>query len=139
MQSNMTGNNGTLRSQQQQQQQPQQAGPMSNLAAAIANAKLKKTPGSERDGGSETRVSGGQPMGGMASMMDEMAKTLARRRAQAEGGDVNKSVNGCSPSKDTTDTISTRYEKVPLLLSERNFIFSFVQIIRNVSILFDAN
>lgn len=96
---------------------------MSNLAAAIANAKLKKTPGSDRESvsSSESRGSGGQPAGGMASMMDEMAKTLARRRAQAEGGDgsndrknwdsSNKSMNGCSPVKDTSDTITIRYEK----------------------------
>jgi len=43
----------------------------------------------------------------MASMMDEMAKTLARRRAQAEGGDKGSTkstvLNGSSPSKDTAD------------------------------------
>ena len=88
---------------------------MSNLAAAIASAKLKKTGASE----SEVRGSGGHGGGGgMASMMDEMAKTLARRRAQAEGGDSNerknwdsgsnKPLNGCSPSKDSSDTITIR-------------------------------
>lgn len=60
-----------------------------NLAAALANAKLKKTPGKDndkdQDSGSASKARGGiGGGGGMASMMDEMAKTLARRRAQAE-------------------------------------------------------
>lgn len=89
--------------------------PANSLAAAIAGAKLKKTPGrDDKTGdtgstGSETgSIGNNRPIaGGMASMMDEMAKTLARRRAQAEGGQDNKwdsKVNGSSPSKDNTDT-----------------------------------
>lgn len=97
---------------------------MSNLASAIANAKLKKTgKDSDRDstgsgGGGST--GGSAPAGGMASMMDEMAKTLARRRAQAEGGgeskvDGNKSItNGCSPNKEES---SSRYVIESLFVS----------------------
>lgn len=94
--------------------------PMSNLAAALANAKLKKTPG--KDENSETpsnnRISGGAsnstaaPLGGMASMMDEMAKTLARRRAQAEGNESEQknlpnkssSINNSIRSRDSNDS-----------------------------------
>ena len=100
---------------------------MSNFAAALANAKLKKTPGKDdKDGdtisnnstSSNNRMSGGggAPHGGIAaSMMDEMAKTLARRRAQAEGNDSEaknwskSNINGTSPSKDSSD--SARYVK----------------------------
>lgn len=113
------------------------AGPMSNLAAALANAKLKKTPNKEDTSDTTSRGSNGSSssggsglaLGGMASMMDEMAKTLARRRAQAEGaqnnsdaydttpgGDGRKqwdaskqgTTNGCSPNKDT-EAGSQRY------------------------------
>ena len=91
---------------------------MSNLASAIANAKLKKTPGKDSDrdstgSGGNGSTGGGTstaPMGGMASMMDEMAKTLARRRAQTEGGaeskvDGNKSItNGSSPNKEESSS-----------------------------------
>lgn len=86
---------------------------MPNLASALANAKLKKTGSNEKE--SETPSSNrtsGAPMGGMASMMDEMAKTLARRRAQAEGTESesknlpNKSasINGSIRSRDSTDS-----------------------------------
>ncbi|KAG0721522.1 Protein enabled [Chionoecetes opilio] len=62
----------------------------SGLAAALAGAKLRKTrapdsesTGSSSSGGSIGRGSGERPaLGGMMSMMDEMAATLARRRAK---------------------------------------------------------
>ena len=94
--------------------------PMSNLAAALANAKLKKTPGKDENSEIPTnnRMSGGgsnstgAPLGGMASMMDEMTKTLARRRAQVEGNDSepknlpNKtnSINNSIRSRDSNDS-----------------------------------
>ncbi|KAG8193899.1 hypothetical protein JTE90_011458 [Oedothorax gibbosus] len=53
-----------------------------SLASALANAKLKKTNKTEAVCDSNNKTPG--PPSGMASMMDEMAKTLARRRAQAE-------------------------------------------------------
>uniref|UniRef100_T1JKQ0 Uncharacterized protein n=1 Tax=Strigamia maritima TaxID=126957 RepID=T1JKQ0_STRMM len=68
-----------------------------SLATALASAKLRRTSrGSESDNAYGTMRLGGSSgssgsssgersqMGGMASMMDEMAKTLARRRAAAE-------------------------------------------------------
>ncbi|RWS30947.1 Enabled-like protein [Leptotrombidium deliense] len=101
--------------------------PMSNLAAALANAKLKKTPGKdEKESDSNAQTKGtSSGMGGMASMMDEMAKTLARRRAQTESSqntntneqnvtsvtdgnrrnwDGSKTLPNSSPSKDTSDS-----------------------------------
>ena len=68
----------------------QQSG--NNLASALSGAKLKKTP--NKDDAKE-KISGG----GMASMMDEMAKTLARRRAQAEG--ISNHLNGNCNGDDT--------------------------------------
>ncbi|XP_075169714.1 ENAH actin regulator enabled isoform X2 [Haematobia irritans] len=77
-----------------------QADLMGSLAAQLQQAKLKKksTPAATENSGSSTPSGGsgnygtigrggggsGGGGGGMASMMDEMAKTLARRRAQAE-------------------------------------------------------
>ena len=72
--------------------------PVSGLAAALQAAKLRKTPKStENSGGSTTSSSGSSGYGSigkgkeerppMASMMDEMQKTLARRRAKVEKGD----------------------------------------------------
>merc|ERR1719150_2528918 len=74
--------------------------PMSGLAAALQAAKLKKTNGpktSSGSPGSANDVSNGNASnygtvgrstsgsgGGMASMMDEMQKTLARRRAKVD-------------------------------------------------------
>ena len=69
--------------------------PVSGLAAALQAAKLKKTPKStENSGGSTTSSSGSSGYGSigkgkedrppMVSMMDEMQKTLARRRAKVE-------------------------------------------------------
>eukprot|EP00092_Neocalanus_flemingeri_P032504 GFUD01035351.1.p1 GENE.GFUD01035351.1~~GFUD01035351.1.p1 ORF type:complete len:542 (-),score=144.22 GFUD01035351.1:1810-3435(-) len=71
--------------------------PMSGLAAALQAAKLKKTNGvktgsasSENSGSSNGSSSsnygtvGRSSGGGMASMMDEMQKTLARRRAKVD-------------------------------------------------------
>lgn len=71
---------------------------MSSLAAQLQQAKLKrnaKTNANQQpaeNSGSSTSSGGSGNYGtigrgssnGMASMMDEMAKTLARRRAQAE-------------------------------------------------------
>ncbi|XP_031640425.1 protein enabled isoform X2 [Contarinia nasturtii] len=68
---------------------------MSSLAAQLQQAKLKRNaksnaaqPPAENSGSSTSsggsNYSTGRVSGGMASMMDEMAKTLARRRAQAE-------------------------------------------------------
>jgi len=75
------------------------AEPISGLAAALQAAKLKKTNG-VKTGSSENGSSsgygtvgrnsanggggGGGGGGGMASMMDEMQKTLARRRAKVD-------------------------------------------------------
>ena len=69
--------------------------PVSGLAAALQAAKLRKTPKStENSGGSTTSSSGSSGYGSigkgkedrppMVSMMDEMQKTLARRRAKVE-------------------------------------------------------
>ncbi|XP_063696294.1 protein enabled [Culicoides brevitarsis] len=71
---------------------------MSSLAAQLQAAKLKKSqtlpkaaPQPTENSGSSTSSGGsgnygtiGRTTGGMASMMDEMAKTLARRRAQVD-------------------------------------------------------
>jgi hypothetical protein len=72
--------------------------PVSGLAAALQAAKLKKTAKStENSGGSTTSSTGSSGYGSigkgkderppMASMMDEMQKTLARRRAKVDKGD----------------------------------------------------
>lgn len=47
---------------------------------------------STSSGGSNYGTIGRAGMGSMASMMDEMAKTLARRRAAAEKKDLNDEV-----------------------------------------------
>ncbi|XP_039280088.1 protein enabled isoform X6 [Nilaparvata lugens] len=66
---------------------------MGSLAAQLQNARLKKSKQSAENSGSSTSSSGsnygtlGRGQTGMASMMDEMAKTLARRRAAAEKKD----------------------------------------------------
>ncbi|XP_037575852.1 protein enabled isoform X1 [Dermacentor silvarum] len=86
-----------------------------SLAAALANAKLKKTSNKIYEGTDTLKKgSGGVPMMGMASMIDEMRGTLAKRRAQAENSqsqeaesstdsrrtwDKQGSTNGNSPSK----------------------------------------
>lgn len=72
---------------------------MNSLAAQLQQAKLKRTnkapnapPQPVENSGSSTSSGGSGNYGtigrtsggGMASMMDEMQKTLARRRAQAE-------------------------------------------------------
>ncbi|RWS16293.1 Enabled-like protein, partial [Dinothrombium tinctorium] len=74
--------------------------PMSNLAAALANAKLKKTPGKEEKENESVSKVPSSGMGGMASMMDEMAKTLARRRAQTEGTQ-NSATDQSTPAADS--------------------------------------
>ena len=74
--------------------------PVSGLAAALQAAKLRKTAArtpNENSGGSTTSSAGSSGYGSigkgkeerppMASMMDEMQKTLARRRAKVEKGD----------------------------------------------------
>lgn len=67
---------------------------MGSLASQLQQFKLKKnksTTSAPENSGSSTSSAGsgnygtiGRSSNGMASMMDEMAKTLARRRAQAE-------------------------------------------------------
>lgn len=66
-------------------------GAVNNLASALASAKLKRTTSSaNRDemssNSGETNVRAA-PMAAN-NLMDEMAKTLARRRAQAEGSQI---------------------------------------------------
>lgn len=66
------------------------AEPVAGLAAALQAAKLKKTNGVKTSSGQENGASSGggtvgrSSGGGMASMMDEMQKTLARRRAKVD-------------------------------------------------------
>ncbi|GBM78374.1 Protein enabled [Araneus ventricosus] len=91
-------------------QNPEQEVTETSLAAAIATAKLKKTPSKPTNDtpGNEAK----QFPKGMANMLDEMTRTLARRRAQTESsidaestgsGDSNRSWNkqsfgsACSP------------------------------------------
>lgn len=66
-------------------------------------------------------------MAPMASMMDEMAKTLARRRAQAEGGDKGSTksavLNGSSPSKDDSGS------RCVLLFSKPIISISLLQVV----------
>ncbi|XP_032570755.1 protein enabled isoform X4 [Drosophila sechellia] len=74
-----------------------QADLMGSLASQLQQFKLKKnkvTTSAPENSGSSTSSGGsgnygtiGRSSNGMASMMDEMAKTLARRRAQAEKKD----------------------------------------------------
>ncbi|XP_051859725.1 protein enabled isoform X11 [Drosophila albomicans] len=74
-----------------------QADLMGSLASQLQQFKLKKnksTTAAPENSGSSTSSGGsgnygtiGRSSNGMASMMDEMAKTLARRRAQAEKKD----------------------------------------------------
>ncbi|KAJ6217917.1 hypothetical protein RDWZM_009074 [Blomia tropicalis] len=123
----------------QPQQQIQQPNPPSGntLAAAIANAKLKRTTSVKEDGAGSDTGSGSSSSSlrsaAPGNLMDEMAKTLARRRAQAESNQQSDSnengigtgtsrfgqsreansskpalVNGCSPSKDDTNSQSRR-------------------------------
>lgn len=79
---------------------------MNSLAAQLKNAQLKRNqkttppPPAAENSGSSTSSGGSSNYGtigrtstGMASMMDEMAKTLARRRAQAEKKEVNFFLN----------------------------------------------
>ncbi|OTF81363.1 hypothetical protein BLA29_007550, partial [Euroglyphus maynei] len=107
-----------------------------NLAAAIANAKLKRTTSIKEEGGNSNGDNSSSSSVAVArnaapgNLMDEMAKTLARRRAQAESNiqpqnpqdgcnndrfnnkDGNKTsmVNGCSPSKDDSKDYHNRYD-----------------------------
>lgn len=95
----------------------------SGLAAAIANAKLKRTTSVKEDNDSLSSNSSAGRTPAPGNLMDEMAKTLARRRAQAEsnqsqpnenegsrfnGFNSNKEktslVNGFSPSKDESNS-----------------------------------
>lgn len=76
---------------------------MNSLAAQLKQAQLKRNqkttpPPPAENSGSSTSSGGsgnygtiGRTSTGMASMMDEMAKTLARRRAQVEKKEVSKS------------------------------------------------
>ena len=98
---------------------------MGGLAAALQQAKLKKTQPKENSGGSTTSsgssgygtigrsagavgVGGG---GGGGGLMDEMQKTLARRRAKAEGNhddDHGGSGNGLALKRDGTSPSSAK-------------------------------
>ncbi|KFM66605.1 Protein enabled, partial [Stegodyphus mimosarum] len=85
-----------------------------SLAAALATAKLRKTPSKNAEStAGDTKHT---PPKGMASILDEMTRTLARRRAQTDSGvdldslssnDSNKSWtrqnsgNGYSPNKNS--------------------------------------
>ncbi|KPM08797.1 NPC2-like protein [Sarcoptes scabiei] len=121
-----------------------QNNPTINLAAAIANAKLKRTTSIKEDNdGSSTSASSSSIARNPApgNLMDEMAKTLARRRAQAESNQSssttntdndnhrfgngpqnkdNKIVNGYSPSKEdyNKDQRRTEEPKINGVLSE---------------------
>jgi len=67
-----------------------------SLAAALATARLKRTKQVEPESPYGTVRANG---GGMASMMDEMAKTLARRRAVTDNhadGDSKRAVENGS-------------------------------------------
>ncbi|KAG8193300.1 hypothetical protein JTE90_003787 [Oedothorax gibbosus] len=83
-----------------------------SLAAALAMAKLKKTPAKSND----ATANEAKPfqMKGMACMLDEMTRTLARRRAQTDSnldtgscgsGDSNmsrhNSASACSPGRNS--------------------------------------
>lgn len=74
-----------------------------SLTAALANAKLKKSSnkeyllrsiyeGTDTLKKSQGGNSGNVPMMGMASMMDEMRGTLAKRRAQVENSSQSQSL-----------------------------------------------
>jgi len=90
-------------------------GPVSGLAAALQAAKLRKTSTARTpnaDNGSTTSSAGSSGYGSigkgkeerppMASMMDEMQKTLARRRAKVD-----------APQKGDDDESSGRKESSP--------------------------
>lgn len=81
---------------------------INSLALQLATAKLKRSQPAKsapappvttttvtENSGSSTS-SGGRSSSGMASMMDEMAKTLARRRAQAEKKEPDPTEDGPS-------------------------------------------
>uniref|UniRef100_A0A1B6CJ86 WH1 domain-containing protein n=1 Tax=Clastoptera arizonana TaxID=38151 RepID=A0A1B6CJ86_9HEMI len=125
---------------------------MGSLAAQLQNARLRRSnKQSAENSGSSTSSSGsnygtlGRGQSGMASMMDEMAKTLARRRAQAEKKDPadfpvqegdsstierkgsiwntgNKLGNGCesSPKPTRKQLNSSSEECIPKVNGEQN-------------------
>ncbi|XP_073986936.1 uncharacterized protein isoform X10 [Rhodnius prolixus] len=70
-----------------------------SLAAQLQSARLRRSNKSAENSGSSTSSSGsnygtlGRGGSGMASMMDEMAKTLARRRAAAERKETDPAVS----------------------------------------------
>ncbi|CAG2167722.1 unnamed protein product [Oppiella nova] len=85
-----------------------QSGPV-NLATALASAKLKRTSSSAtRDEvmGSSGDASARTPAPN--NLMDEMAKTLARRRAQAEGSQ-NSGSDQCDGSTPANDHSSRKH------------------------------
>nr|CAH7755128.1 unnamed protein product [Callosobruchus chinensis] len=98
--------------------QSSDGGEVNSLAAQLQNARLKRnnknTPPPTENSGSSTSSGGSSNYGtlgrsagnSMASMMDEMAKTLARRRAQVE-----KKV----PDKDEEDKKAAIWEKTNTL------------------------
>jgi hypothetical protein len=89
---------------------------MNSLAAQLKQAQLKRnqktTPAPAENSGSSTSSGGsgnygtiGRSTSGMASMMDEMAKTLARRRAQVEKKEPDP------PNDDMQNTRQRPWEK----------------------------
>jgi len=111
------------------------AEPVSGLAAALQAAKLKKTNGVKTATGSgpENGASSGHGTvgrssgGGMASMMDEMQKTLARRRAKVDrsseepdsdrqdgdSGRRQELEKSCSPGKPFSQPVSQAGSESP--------------------------
>ncbi|XP_054707442.1 ena/VASP-like protein [Uloborus diversus] len=108
------------------------------LAAALASAKLKRTSVKPAESSStENKLpTPGKPPA-MACMMDEMARTLARRRAQTDStvdtesiysNDSNRSwnrqssINGCSPNKNSGDESPLSLRRSDLDVDNRNHI-----------------
>ncbi|XP_054152970.1 protein enabled-like [Oppia nitens] len=84
---------------------PQTGGPV-NLASALASAKLKRTTSSATRDDSSGETNTRAPVAN--NLMDEMAKTLARRRAQAEGSQTSSSDQYDSSSNNTNNNTSSR-------------------------------
>lgn len=84
---------------------------INSLALQLATAKLKRSQPpktvppapvstvTENSGSSTSSGGSGRSSSGMASMMDEMAKTLARRRAQAEKKEPDSTEDGQSNTR----------------------------------------
>lgn len=79
-------------------QQPKSNPAPISLASALASAKLKKTPQKQNNEATTSDSRPSHAMGGLASMMDEMTRTLARRRAQAENSTDQESSSAGRPN-----------------------------------------